>query len=171
MIDAPRTYENTGDTGDDAITVIVESAAAETAGLDPGYLARLLAYAMRREGAPSPAALSLLVTDDPGIQALHRDFMGDDTPTDVLSFAAESPEAFPMDAGAGRYLGDIAVSWDTAAAQGPEAGLSAKEEVAFLALHGLLHLLGADDATTNDRAAMLARQMTLLADFAETEAV
>ncbi len=171
MTDMHAIHGDADDAGGDAITVIVESDAAEVAGLDPGYLARLLAYALRREGAPVSAALSLLVTDDPGIQTLHRDFMGDDTPTDVLSFAAESPEAFPMDAGAGRYLGDIAVSWDTAAAQGPEAGMSAKEEVAFLALHGLLHLMGADDETAADRAAMLARQTTLLADFAETEAV
>lgn len=155
---------------DEGITVIVESDAAEAAGLDAAHLARLLAYALRHEGVPPPAALNLLITDDPGIRSLHRDFMGDDTPTDVLSFASESPEEFPMDPGAGRYLGDIAVSWDTAAAQGPEAGLTAKEEVAFLALHGLLHLLGADDATPDDRAAMLARQMALLAAFAHTEA-
>lgn len=156
---------------DDAISVIIESDAAEQAGLDAGHLTRLLAFALRREGAPPRATLTLLVTDDPGIQMLHRDFMGDDTTTDVLSFAADSPEAFPMDPGAGRYLGDIAVSWDTAAAQGPEAGLSAKEEVAFLALHGLLHLLGADDTTADARAAMLARQSATLAAFSQTEAV
>ncbi len=155
----------------DQIDVIIESTGAEEAGLDADYLARLLAYTMRHEHAPRPAVVTLLVTDDPGIQALHRDFMADDTPTDVLSFASATSAAdFPMDPGAGHYLGDIAVSWDTAAVQGPEAGMTAKEEVAFLALHGLLHLLGADDATDDDRVVMLAKQSALLAQFHETDA-
>jgi probable rRNA maturation factor len=148
-----------------AMTVLIESAAAEAAGLDADRLARLLAFALEREAAAT-SSVTLLVTDDPGIQALHRDYMNDDTPTDVLSFAADADEPFPMDPGTGRYLGDIAVSWDTATAQGPEAGLTPADEVAFLALHGLLHLLGMDDATDADRAAMHTRQQELLDAFA-----
>ena len=146
------------------ITVIIESDGAEHAGLDTGWLARLIRFALQSEGMPT-AALTLLVTDDAGIQTLHRDYLNDDTPTDVLSFATASDEAFPMEPGYGNYLGDIAVSWETAALQGPEAGLSVEEEVAFLALHGLLHLLGADDATDADRTAMLDRQQALLRAF------
>ena len=148
----------------DTITVINESDQAEAAGLDTDRLARLLRFALRAEEAPA-SAVTLLVTDDDGIQALHRDYLNDDTPTDVLSFSATSDEAFPIEPGAGDYLGDIAVSWDTAATQGPDAGISSEHEVAFLALHGLLHLLGADDATEDDRAAMHARQHALLTAF------
>jgi len=148
----------------DTVTVINESAQAETAGLDMDRLERLLRFALRAEQAPA-SAVTLLVTDDDGIQALHRDYLNDDTPTDVLSFSAASDEAFPIDPGEGDYLGDIAVSWDTAATQGPEAGMSTEHEVAFLALHGLLHLLGADDETEDDRAAMHARQHALLTTF------
>lgn len=146
------------------ITVVIESERAEDAGLDPAWLSRLLEFALRTEGAP-PSAVTLLVTDDDGIQALHRDYLRDDTPTDVLAFSAASDESFPIEPGYGDYLGDIAVSWDTAAIQGPHAGLSATHEVAFLALHGLLHLLGADDATDDDRAVMHRRQHALLAAF------
>jgi probable rRNA maturation factor len=152
-----------------AITVVIESAEAERAHLDAAWLSRLLDFAIQSENATG-ASLSLLVTDDPGIQTLHRDFLNDDTPTDVLSFAAETDEFFPIDAGTGRYLGDIAVSWDTAAAQGPEAGLTTEREVAFLTLHGLLHLLGTDDATDADRAAMHARQHALLDAFLTADA-
>ncbi len=148
----------------DAITVVIESEGAAAAGLDAGWLARLVQFGLRATGAPV-SSLTLLVTDDVGIQILHRDYLNDDTPTDVLSFATASDEAFPMEAGYGNYLGDIAVSWDTAAIQGPEAGFSVAHEVAFLALHGLLHLLGADDATDADRAAMHERQHTLLRGF------
>jgi probable rRNA maturation factor len=152
----------------DTITVVIESERAEEAGLDSTWLTYLLEFALRAERAP-PSAVTLLVTDDDGIQALHRDYLDDDTPTDVLSFAAESDESFPIEPGYGDYLGDIAVSWDTAAIQGPEAGLSAPHEVAFLALHGLLHLLGADDAIEAERTAMLERQQILLASFLAAE--
>jgi probable rRNA maturation factor len=148
----------------EAITVMIESDAAEGAGLDAEWLARLMRFAVQSEGAPT-AAVTLLVTDDAGIQSLHREYLYDDTPTDVLSFGAATEEVFPIESGFGNYLGDIAVSWDTAAMQGPEAGLSVEQEVAFLALHGLLHLLGADDATDADRAAMHDHQHTLLRAF------
>ncbi len=148
----------------DAITVVIESERAETARLDADWLVRLMQFGLHEENA-SAVSLTLLVTDDPGIQILHREYLNDDTPTDVLSFATESDEAFPMEAGYGNYLGDIAVSWDTAAIQGPDAGFSVEQEVAFLALHGLLHLLGADDATDADRATMHARQHAILRVF------
>lgn len=148
----------------DAITIIIESDEAVRADLDAGWLRHLMAFALQSGGMPT-AAVTLLVTDDAGIQTLHRDYLHDDTPTDVLSFAAASDEPFPMEPGYGNYLGDIAVSWDTAARQGPEAGLSVEREIAFLALHGLLHLLGADDATDADRAAMHDRQHALLRAF------
>ena len=135
-----------------------------SAGLDEDRLARLLTFALDQEGAEA-SSLTLLVTDDSGIRELHRDYLDDDTPTDVLSFAAATSEPFPIDHGAGRYLGDIAVSWDTATIQGPDAGFAPAREVAFLALHGLLHLLGMDDATDADRAAMHQRQQELLDAF------
>jgi probable rRNA maturation factor len=148
----------------DAITVIIESGDAEHAGLDAEWLRRLMRFALDAEGAPT-SAVTLLITHDDGIQALHRDYLNDDTPTDVLSFATASDEAFPMEPGYGNYLGDIAVSWDTASRQGPEAGLTVEHEVAFLSLHGLIHLLGADDATDADRVAMHDRQDALLRSF------
>ncbi|MHB8644681.1 MAG: rRNA maturation RNase YbeY [Thermomicrobiales bacterium] len=148
----------------DAITIVIESEDAERAALDAEWLAHLLRFALRSADMP-PSALTLLVTDDTGIQSLHREYSHDDTPTDVLSFAAASDEKFPIEPGYGNYLGDIAVSWDTAARQGPDASLSVELEVAFLALHGLLHLLGADDATDAARAAMHERQHALLDAF------
>jgi probable rRNA maturation factor len=150
------------------VTVLIESEAAEAASLDSDWLARLLSFALSKEDS-EPSSVILLVTDDPGIQSLHRDYMNDDSPTDVLSFAADTYEPFPIDPGVGCYLGDIAVSWDTAAVQGPEAGFAVEREVAFLALHGLLHLLGMDDATDDDRAAMHARQQELLDAFARAD--
>jgi probable rRNA maturation factor len=56
------------------------------------------------------------------------------------------------------YLGDVVVSVDTAARQAEEAGRPLREEVAWLAAHGVLHLLGHDDETDADREAMIALQ-------------
>ncbi len=152
----------------ETLTVVIESEGAEHAGLHATWLLRLMRFALRSEGVPM-SALTLLVTDDEGIRSLHREYLHDDSPTDVLAFPAEGGEEFPMEPGYGNYLGDIAISWDTAALQGPEAGFSAEHEVAFLALHGLLHLLGADDETDADRAAMHDRQHATLSAFLSSD--
>ena len=153
---------------EETIAVVIESDKADAAGLDPLWLARMLAFALHREDAPQ-SALSLLVTDDAGIQHLHlttRRRHADGCP--VIRGGERC--GVPDGAGQGQFdLGDVAVSWDTAAVQGPEAGLSTVHEVAFLALHGLLHLLGADDATDDDRAAMHTRQHALLKAFLAAE--
>jgi probable rRNA maturation factor len=104
--------------------------------------------------------VSVRLTDDGGICSLHERFFGDSTPTDVISF----PSGDDREAVAG-YLGDIVVSLETAAAQSGEGGHSPEREVAFLALHGFLHLCGHDDQTEEGRRAMHARQRLLLEAF------
>ncbi|HRF58742.1 MAG TPA: rRNA maturation RNase YbeY [Fimbriimonadaceae bacterium] len=104
--------------------------------------------------AVPPTELSVLLTDDAGIQALNRQFRGLDEPTDVLSFPA-GPGA-PV-------LGDIAISVDTAQRQADARGASLLDEVQFLALHGGLHLLGYDDVTDEGRDDMV-RRMNAVAE-------
>ena len=102
----------------------------------------------------------MALVDDRRLRGLHRDFMGIDEATDVMTFPSGEP---------GVAGGDIAVSVDRAAAQGPGFGHSAAEEAAFLVVHGLLHLLGWDDAADDDRAAMLARQQEIIGGFARQD--
>ena len=85
--------------------------------------------------------VSVLFTGDAEIRSLNRKFRGLDRPTDVLSFPWASS------AGKGRYLGDIAISVPTAKRYAKKAGWPLEEELRFLLLHGLLHLLGHDHAT------------------------
>jgi probable rRNA maturation factor len=59
-------------------------------------------------------------------------------------------------------LGDIVISLETAARQAPEHGHDLRQELLFLATHGLLHLLGWDHPDDASLAAMLARQEQLL---------
>jgi len=90
-------------------------------------------------GKPQASATVAFVSDRK-IRELNRMFRGIDKPTDVLSFPTDTNE---LD------LGDIAISVETAAVQARENGLTFKNEIAQLMLHGLLHLSGYDHETDN----------------------
>jgi rRNA maturation RNase YbeY len=132
---------------------------AETAlpaDLDLDALRNLVAFALEAEGAGGPWRVAVALVDDDRLRELHLQFMGIDEATDVMTFPADEP---------GIGGGDIAVSVDRAAEQGPAFGHTAAEEIAFLVVHGLLHLLGWDDPTAETRAAMLQRQALLIGRF------
>ena len=94
---------------------------------------------------PRTVEISIALVDDAAIRGLNARYRGKDTPTDVLSFAQEQEIALP---GVPKLLGDVVISVDTAARQADAGGRSLDDELCQLAIHGVLHLLGYDDATT-----------------------
>jgi probable rRNA maturation factor len=125
---------------------------------------------LRTPGLVLPPAdtyeLSLRLTSDVEIQALNFQFRHQDKSTDVLSFAAmevDFPEIEPEPSDLTLYLGDIIISVDTAVRQAPEHGYSLRRELAWLASHGLLHLLGWDHPDEPSLLIMLNQQETFLA--------
>lgn len=104
------------------------------------------------------AELSLVLTDDATIRQLNRDYRGIDTPTDVLSFAQREAEGPFAD-----ILGDLIISLPTARRQARERGHSLAAEVRILMVHGLLHLLGYDHESAEQRTEMAAAEQALLA--------
>jgi probable rRNA maturation factor len=131
--------------------------------VDAGLIERAVAATLAAEGIAEPIELSVLVSDDAQLHALNRDYRGVDSPTDVLSFAAEEEQdggpAFVRPPGAPRYLGDIALSYERVVAQAAEYGHSRERELAYLVAHGVLHLLGYDhERGAEDTAAMRARE-------------
>jgi len=102
--------------------------------------------------------VGVLVCDDPTIRSLNRRYRASDRPTDVLSFPDGS---FQPDGT--RYLGDVAISIDTAARNAREAGITVERELEFLVLHALLHLCGFDHET--DEGEMEAREAELRREF------
>ena len=116
---------------------------------------------LHQEGRPGE--LTLVLTDDQGIQVLNRDFSGEDVPTDVLSFSAqEDGGPFVAALEAKTYLGDVIISYPRAAEQAAERGHPEEHELDLLVVHGILHLLGYDHADEGEKTVMWARQDDIL---------
>lgn len=114
---------------------------------------------------PAPAyELSLRLTDDAEVQALNARYRHQDQPTDVLSFAALEVEYPQIDCQSHLplYLGDIVISIDTATRQAQQQQHTLRTELAWLAAHGLLHLLGWDHPDEDNLKQMLNQQDILL---------
>ncbi len=154
-------------------------------------LARHVTRALKAAGAPQPATVGLILTDDEELAELNETLMGRGGPTDVLSFPLLLPNAFPAHAGqdpagsAGAlapgstfalppgqrlHLGEIVVSVERALAQAEEGRggqtgdvrWSPADELRLLVTHGALHLCGWDHAQPEEEAAMRALERELL---------
>lgn len=104
------------------------------------------------EGVDVPCEVSVLVTDDKGIQAINKEFRNIDAPTDVLSFPMQELKAGEFCADEAEIsketgllpLGDIIVSIERVWAQAEEFHHARGREMAYLIIHSTLHLLGYD---------------------------
>lgn len=110
--------------------------------------------------------LSLRLTDDGEIATFNRQYRQQDRSTDVLAFAAleaDIPQVSQLNEPL--YLGDIIISLDTALKQARSQNHSLIVELAWLASHGLLHLLGWDHPDEDSLTEMLACQTDLLSQI------
>lgn len=116
-------------------------------GIEGSSIIHGIEVALRQQGASNPIVCVLLTTDE-AIQALNLEHRGIDEATDVLTFpAGEFPHA---------PLGDIAISVPYAERQAAARGVDLDQELAYLAIHGALHLCGLDDEDEDDRVQMVA---------------
>lgn len=127
--------------------------------LGEAWLVRLVREALRAEKVTA-AEVTVLLVDDRRIARFHDEWMGDPTPTDVITFDLSDPAGMP--GGDGTLRGDIVVSTQTAVRLAAEVGWSPRLETAYYVLHGILHLTGHDDLTPGPRRAMRRRERTLL---------
>ena len=100
----------------------------------------------RKKGAVLPAEVEITLLGEAAIAEVHGEFLEDPTPTDVITFEH----------------GEILIGVPIAAANARKFLHPADHEVALCAIHGLLHLLGYDDLTENERVIMHARQGEIL---------
>ena len=118
--------------------------------------------------------ISILLVDNETIRELNRDYRDKDSATDVLSFPLEenvegTGEPEVIGGPAERMLGDIVISVERTVEQAAEYGHSIERELAFLAVHGLLHLLGHDHETNEaDQKIMQAEENRILTELGIT---
>jgi probable rRNA maturation factor len=156
--------------------------------LSAARIARTCTQALDAAGAPAPASLAVILSDDAELAELNHKHMGHDGPTDVLSFPMLRPSAFPphpgqragtktakevdfvIAPGTRQHLGDIVISVERAVAQAAEGHggqtsdvkWSASDELRLLVIHGVLHVCGWDHADADERDAMRALENELL---------
>lgn len=106
------------------------------------------------------AEVSVLLTDDPYMTQLNREYREIDAPTDVLAFAMQEGEN--NDVLNANILGDVVISLETAERQAIAETHSLEEEVAFLTVHGVLHLLGYDHQSQTEAYVMFEKQNIIL---------
>lgn len=106
---------------------------------------------------------NVIIVDNEKIRQINKEYRNVDRETDVISFALEDDKTFVIQDY--RVLGDIYISIDKALEQSREYGHSFKREFNFLALHGLLHLLGYDHMEKDDEEVMFSKQEEVLAKY------
>lgn len=106
---------------------------------------------------------NVIIVDNDSIHKINKEYRGIDRPTDVITFALEDNKQINMPEV--RVLGDIYISYDKVISQAKEYNHSIKREICFLAVHGLLHLLGYDHMKKEDEIKMFSLQKELLEDY------
>lgn len=104
--------------------------------------------------------VNIIFVDINEIHEINKSFRGIDRPTDVISFALEDNDDMCMSDE--RILGDIYICMEKIHEQAKEYGHSEKREMAFLTVHGLLHLLGYDHMEKEEEKIMFNLQEEIL---------
>ena len=126
---------------------------------DYDYLYEVLDSALEHEKVDN-AIFSVVFMEDEEIHQMNKEYRGVDRVTDVISFAFEDNEDFVYNDI--RMLGDIFICIPQMKRQAEEFGHSEKRELAFLAVHGILHLLGYDHMNEQDEKVMFELQELIL---------
>lgn len=103
--------------------------------------------------------LSIVIVDDPAILRLNREYLHRSRPTNVISFPMGPSDFFPSP----RILGDVVISIEAAQRQARQRRGKLEDEILFLLIHGILHLLGYDhEGSLAEKAKMEAKEQELL---------
>lgn len=136
-------------------------------GIDPERLSAIAEDLLREEQVVA-AEISVALIDGETMRRLNREHLGHDYDTDVLSFLLEcdSPAETVSEGprGAGKSLeGEVLISTDVAAKSAAEFDWPPADEVTLYLVHGVLHLVGYDDLTPDEKTIMRRREREVLA--------
>ena len=132
--------------------------------IDVPRWAALAQAVLRAEGRAGELTLTFVDRDE--IAALNAEHLGEDGPTDVLSFPLDAADILDAVTGTSPdvpvLLGDVVIAPAVAAAQAAAHAGTLDDELALLVVHGVLHVLGHDHAESDETALMRAKELTLL---------
>lgn len=127
---------------------------------------QVLAFAGKKERVSETAEVSVTIVTNAEIKTLNAEYRNKDEATDVLSFEMDNPfleeeseETMPI------MLGDIIISYEKVKEQAERYNHSFERELAFLALHGFLHLLGYTHDDREEEKVMFQKQEAFLEEF------
>lgn len=121
----------------------------------------LLIFTLKREKLEN-VEFNIIFVDKDTIHDINKTYRNVDRVTDVISFALEDNKTIELE---NRLLGDIYICVEKAEEQAKEYGHSFLRELSFLAIHGLLHLLGYDHMKKDEEAIMFQKQEDILNEF------
>ena len=128
--------------------------------------------ALKIEGFELDCEVSVVITDNTGIHEINREHRNIDAPTDVLSFPQYefvSPTVFAEELVEPVMLGDIVISKERLAVQAQEIGHSFEDELAYLTVHSVLHLLGYDHIDEQDKKLMRKHEKSIVGEIINGE--
>jgi len=169
---SPRRSRKRATAPDSPVTVNVNVPRGLGRRVDKGLIQRVTCLALARDQWERPATLDVHIVDDDEMQQINVSRRGVDEATDVLSFPL-----FDLEPGEGirqdffvlppdeqTHIGEVVISFPRVQAQAEESGHSTEREIAFLTVHGVLHLLGYDHETVPQRRRMRRREEEILTE-------
>lgn len=118
-----------------------------------------------RDAEIPAATVSVAIVDDPRIREINAQYLNHDYATDVISFRLDSPDD-PLPEGEEPVLeGEVVISADTATRMSAEFGWNPADELLLYLVHGMLHIVGYDDHSDEDLAAMRAQEQAVLSTW------
>ncbi len=129
--------------------------------------------AIEKEGLQQPVSVDVVMVTDDEMREINATRRGIDEATDVLSFPlldlkpgqGITQDFFPLPPDVSQHLGDVVISVPRVESQAEEAGHSRERELAFLTVHGILHILGYDHDTDDRRRQMRRREEEILGEL------
>ena len=130
--------------------------------IDVSELDSVIKFACKHLNIENPL-LNIVIVDNERIREINREYRNKDSVTDVISFAFE--EVNDVEYEDVRFLGEIYISYERCKEQARDFGHSVRREFSYLAVHGLLHLLGYDHMNESDKKVMRALEEEILNEY------
>ena len=130
--------------------------------VDIKELDKIIQFACKHMKVENPL-LNIIIVDNEKIREINREYRNKDAVTDVISFAFEEVSDFEYSDI--RFLGEIYISYERCVSQAADYGHSVKREFCYLVVHGLLHLLGYDHMTDEDKKEMRTLEEEILSEY------